>query len=133
MASVGSMLGTKALQIFFDETTCVVRAVRRWTQFYAHESCGKCTPCREGTYWLSQIYADLENGWATYADLHNLLDIADTLNGKSFCALGDGGAASPVISSIRHFRAEYEEHLSGGCPFDPRAAMLAAPEEVGGA
>ncbi len=129
MASVGSMLGTKALQIF-DETTCVVRAVRRWTQFYAHESCGKCTPCREGTYWLSQIYADLENGWATYADLHNLLDIADTLNGKSFCALGDG-AASPVISSIRHFRAEYEEHLSGGCPFDPRAAMLAAPEEVG--
>ena len=55
MASVGSMLGTKALQIF-DETTCIVRAVRRWTQFYAHESCGKCTPCREGTYWLAQIY-----------------------------------------------------------------------------
>ena len=61
MAKVGSMLGTKALQIF-DETTCVVRAVRRWTQFYAHESCGKCTPCREGTYWLAQIYERLENG-----------------------------------------------------------------------
>ena len=61
MASVGSMLGTKALQIF-DETTCVVRAVRRWTQFYAHESCGKCTPCREGTYWLAQIYERLETG-----------------------------------------------------------------------
>ncbi|NBQ42808.1 MAG: NADH oxidoreductase (quinone) subunit F, partial [Mycobacteriaceae bacterium] len=59
MASAGSMLGTKALQIF-DETTCVVRAVRRWTQFYAHESCGKCTPCREGTYWLAQIYERLE-------------------------------------------------------------------------
>ena len=61
MAGVGSMLGTKALQIF-DETTCVVRAVRRWTEFYAHESCGKCTPCREGTYWLSQIYERLETG-----------------------------------------------------------------------
>ena len=61
MAKVGSMLGTKALQIF-DETTCVVRAVRRWTQFYAHESCGKCTPCREGTYWLAQIYERLETG-----------------------------------------------------------------------
>ena len=61
VAKVGSMLGTKALQIF-DETTCVVRAVRRWTQFYAHESCGKCTPCREGTYWLAQIYERLEDG-----------------------------------------------------------------------
>jgi NADH-quinone oxidoreductase subunit F len=129
MALVGSMLGTKALQIF-DETTCVVRAVRRWTQFYAHESCGKCTPCREGTYWLTQIYADLENGRASYADLHNLLDIADTLNGKSFCALGDG-AASPIMSSIKHFRAEYEAHLEGSCPFDPYASMLAAPEGVG--
>jgi NADH-quinone oxidoreductase subunit F len=129
MASVGSMLGTKALQIF-DETTCVVRAVRRWTQFYAHESCGKCTPCREGTYWLTQIYADLENGWGTYADLHNLDDIADMINGKSFCALGDG-AAAPVISSLEYFRDEYEAHLDGGCPFDPYASMLAAPEGVG--
>ena len=64
MAAAGSMLGTKALQIF-DETTCVVRAVRRWTQFYAHESCGKCTPCREGTYWLAQIYERLETGPGT--------------------------------------------------------------------
>ena len=62
------MLGTKALQIF-DETTCVVRAVRRWTEFYAHESCGKCTPCREGTYWLAQIYARLETGTGTEADI----------------------------------------------------------------
>ena len=97
MAKVGSMLGTKALQIF-DETTCVVRAVRRWTQFYAHESCGKCTPCREGTYWLAQIYERLETGPADEADLDKLLDIADAINGKSFCALGDG-AASPILSS----------------------------------
>jgi len=128
MESVGSMLGTKALQIF-DETTCVVRAVRRWTQFYAHESCGKCTPCREGTYWLTQIYADLENGRGTQADLDNLDDIADMINGKSFCALGDG-AASPVISSLEYFREEYVAHLDGGCPFDPRAAMLASTEGV---
>ncbi len=129
MAGVGSMLGTKALQIF-DETTCVVRAVRRWTQFYAHESCGKCTPCREGTYWLAQIYERLETGRGTAADLDKLLDIADTVFGKSFCALGDG-AATPVMSSLNLFRAEYERHVGAGCPFDPYASMLTAPEGVG--
>ena len=129
VASVGSMLGTKALQIF-DETTCVVRAVRRWTQFYAHESCGKCTPCREGTYWLAQIYARLEEGRGVWEDLDKLLDISDAILGKSFCALGDG-AASPIISSLKYFRAEYEAHVAGGCPFDPYASMLAAPEGVG--
>jgi NADH-quinone oxidoreductase subunit F len=129
MAGAGSMLGTKALQIF-DETTCVVRAVRRWTQFYAHESCGKCTPCREGTYWLAQIYARLETGSGTREDIDLLLDIADSINGKSFCALGDG-AASPIVSSVKHFRDEYEAHLDGGCPFDPYASMLVAPEGVG--
>jgi len=126
VAKVGSMLGTKALQIF-DETTCVVRAVRRWTQFYAHESCGKCTPCREGTYWLAQIYERLEHGHADEADVEKLLDISDAIFGKSFCALGDG-AASPIISSIKYFRQEYLDHLDGGCPFDPHASMLAAPE-----
>jgi NADH-quinone oxidoreductase subunit F len=126
MAKVGSMLGTKALQIF-DETTCVVRAVRRWTQFYAHESCGKCTPCREGTYWLAQIYERLETGAGRREDVDKLLDIADAIFGKSFCALGDG-AASPILSSIKYFRDEYEAHLGGGCPFDPHASMLAAPE-----
>ena len=129
MAGVGSMLGTKALQIF-DETTCVVRAVRRWTQFYAHESCGKCTPCREGTYWLAQIYERLETGTGTEADIQKLLDISDTIFGKSFCALGDG-AASPIMSSIKFFRDEYVAHLDGGCPFDPHASMLMATEGVG--
>ncbi|TXI36614.1 MAG: NADH-quinone oxidoreductase subunit NuoF [Mycobacterium sp.] len=125
MASVGSMLGTKALQIF-DETTCVVRAVRRWTQFYAHESCGKCTPCREGTYWLAQIYERLETGAGRSDDLDTLTDIADAILGKSFCALGDG-AASPILSSLTYFRAEYEAHLSGaGCPFDPSASTVFA-------
>lgn len=129
MAGVGSMLGTKALQIF-DETTCVVRAVRRWTQFYAHESCGKCTPCREGTYWLAQIYARLENGQAEAADLDKLLDISDAILGKSFCALGDG-AASPIMSSLKYFRDEYVAHLGGGCPFDPHAATVFATEGAG--
>jgi NADH-quinone oxidoreductase subunit F len=128
MAGVGSMLGTKALQIF-DETTCVVRAVRRWTQFYAHESCGKCTPCREGTYWLAQIYERLESGTGHREDVDKLLDISDAIFGKSFCALGDG-AASPVLSSIKHFRDEYVAHLDGGCPFDPHASMLQAAEGV---
>ncbi|MBY6351589.1 NADH-quinone oxidoreductase subunit NuoF [Rhodococcoides corynebacterioides] len=125
VAAAGSMLGTKALQIF-DETTCVVRAVRRWSEFYAHESCGKCTPCREGTYWLVQILARMEEGTASEDDLQKLLDVADSILGKSFCALGDG-AASPIVSSVRFFREEYLEHVrGGGCPFDPHASTLMA-------
>jgi NADH-quinone oxidoreductase subunit F len=128
VAAAGSMLGTKALEIF-DETTCVVRAVRRWTEFYKHESCGKCTPCREGTFWLDQIYERLETGKGTAEDLDKLLDISDTILGKSFCALGDG-AASPVMSSVKYFRDEYVAHVEGGgCPFDPRKSMLAANGE----
>ncbi|MCP2294262.1 NADH-quinone oxidoreductase subunit F [Nocardia amikacinitolerans] len=127
----GSMLGTKALQIF-DDTTCVVRAVLRWTEFYAHESCGKCTPCREGTYWLVQLLKRVEAGRGTESDLDKLLDISDSINGKSFCALGDG-AASPILSSLKYFREEYIDHLrSGGCPFDPArsTAWAEAGEEV---
>ena len=118
MAGVGSMLGTKALQIF-DETTCVVRAVRRWTQFYAHESCGKCTPCREGTYWLAQIYERLETRPGTPEDIDKLLDISDTIFGKSFCALGDG-AASPIMTrSSGSAPSTRRTWPAGGCPIDP--------------
>jgi NADH-quinone oxidoreductase subunit F len=125
VGAAGSMLGTKALQIF-DETTCVVRAVLRWTEFYAHESCGKCTPCREGTYWLVQILARLEKGEGTDADLEKLLDISDNILGKSFCALGDG-ATSPITSSIKYFRDEYLAHFEHqGCPLDPHLSTLAA-------
>ncbi|MBY0440659.1 MAG: NADH-quinone oxidoreductase subunit NuoF [Mycobacteriaceae bacterium] len=126
VGAAGSMLGTKALEIF-DETTCVVRAVRRWIEFYKHESCGKCTPCREGTYWLEKIYQRIETGQGTHDDLDKLSDISDTILGKAFCALGDG-AASPVMSSLKYFRDEYVEHIDGGgCSFDPRASMLAEP------
>ncbi|MEC3956514.1 NADH-quinone oxidoreductase subunit NuoF [Nocardia sp. CDC153] len=123
VAAAGSMLGTKALQIF-DDTTCVVRAVLRWTEFYAHESCGKCTPCREGTYWLVQLLERLENGQGHETDLDKLADIADNINGKSFCALGDG-AASPIFSSLKYFRDEYAEHIRlGACPFDPARSTV---------
>ena len=123
VSAAGSMLGTKALQIF-DETTCVVRATLRWVEFYKHESCGKCTPCREGTWWLVQIMKDLEAGKGTEADLEKLLDLCDNIAGRSFCALADG-AVSPIISSLKYFRAEYLQHLSeGGCPFDPVASTL---------
>ncbi|WP_036501255.1 NADH-quinone oxidoreductase subunit NuoF [Nocardia aobensis] len=130
VGAAGSMLGTKALQIF-DDTTCVVRAVLRWTEFYAHESCGKCTPCREGTYWLVQLLQRLESGGGTEADLDTLLDIADNINGKSFCALGDG-AASPIVSSLEYFRDEYTEHIRlGRCPFDPARSTAWAAATAG--
>jgi NADH-quinone oxidoreductase subunit F len=123
VSAAGSMLGTKALQIF-DETTCVVRAVLRWTEFYKHESCGKCTPCREGTWWLVQILRDLENGSGSEEDLAKLLDLCDNIMGRSFCALGDG-ATSPITSSIKYFRDEYIAHVTGkGCPFDPVASTI---------
>ena len=125
VGAAGSMLGTKALQIF-DETTCVVRAVLRWVEFYKHESCGKCTPCREGTWWLVQAMKDMETGKATEADLDKLLDLCDNIMGRSFCALADG-AVSPVASSNKYFRDEYIAHITNkGCPFDPVASTLFA-------
>jgi NADH-quinone oxidoreductase subunit F len=125
VGAAGSMLGTRALQIF-DDTTCVVRAVLRWTEFYKHESCGKCTPCREGTYWLVGILRRLEAGNGTEADLDKLLDICDNILGRSFCALGDG-ATSPITSSVQYFRDEYIRHFTeGGCPFDPVASTVFA-------
>jgi len=123
MAAAGSLLGTRALQIF-DETSCVVRATLRWTEFYEHESCGKCTPCREGTYWMVRVLDRLEHGQGSEEDLEKLLDMCDNILGRAFCALADG-AVSPVVSSIKYFRDEYLEHQKGGgCPFDPAAATL---------
>jgi NADH-quinone oxidoreductase subunit F len=129
VAAAGSMLGTRSLQIF-DDTTCVVRVVLRWLEFYEHESCGKCTPCREGTYWLVQLLEQLEHGQGSEADLDKLLDICDNVVGRSFCALGDSVGA-PIGSSIRYFRDEYIEHQRrGGCPFDPAASTLFAMESA---
>src|SRR2546421_12375448 len=100
VGAAGLMLGTKALQCF-DETTCVVRAVTRWTEFYAHESCGKCTPCREGTYWLLQMLRDIERGRGHPSDLDKLNHIADNIHRKAFCAPRHG-APRPIFSSLHH-------------------------------
>ncbi|HEU0102200.1 MAG TPA: NADH-quinone oxidoreductase subunit NuoF [Mycobacteriales bacterium] len=144
VAAAGSMLGTKALQCF-DETTCVVRSVLRWTEFYAHESCGKCTPCREGTYWMVQILKRLEAGQADEGDLATLLDTCDNIFGRSFCALGDG-ATSPIVSALicsacakkdtftpcpHRFREEFMAHLPNGCPFDARRSTVWADSLTG--
>ena len=121
----GSMNGTSALMIF-DEDDCVVRATLKWSEFYEHESCGKCTPCREGTYWYVGIYERLEHGHGTEEDLQTLLDLSDNILGRSFCALGDG-ATSPVSSSIKYFRDEYLAHVEGhGCPFNTDRALAGA-------
>jgi NADH-quinone oxidoreductase subunit F len=124
-AKAGSMNGTSAVMIF-DEDDCVVRAVKKWSEFYEHESCGKCTPCREGTYWYVGIYERLEAGHGTLEDLDTLLDLGDNILGRSFCALGDG-AVSPVSSSIKYFRDEYLAHIEGhGCPFTKDRALAGA-------
>jgi NADH-quinone oxidoreductase subunit F len=129
VAKAGSMLGTRSVQLF-DETTCVVRVTLRWIQFYQHESCGKCTPCREGSWWVVQLLDRLEHGQGSEADLDKLLDICENITGRAFCALGDSIQA-PVGSSIRYFRDEYVEHLrTGGCPFDPAASTLFAMESA---
>jgi NADH-quinone oxidoreductase subunit F len=123
VVKAGSMLGTRSIQLF-DETTCVVRVTLRWIEFYQHESCGKCTPCREGSYWVVQLLDQLERGQGRESDLDKLLDICDNITGRSFCALGDSIQA-PVGSSIKYFREEYLEHQrQGGCPFDPAASTL---------
>jgi NADH-quinone oxidoreductase subunit F len=127
VAAAGSMLGTRSIQLF-DETACVVRVVLRWVEFYRHESCGKCTPCREGSYWVVQIMERLERGEGSESDLDKLLDICDNITGRAFCALGDSIQA-PVGSSIKYFRDEYLQHQKeGGCPFDPAASTLFSTE-----
>ena len=134
VAAAGSMLGTRSVQLF-DETTCVVRVVLRWVEFYQHESCGKCTPCREGSWWVVQLLRALEHGESSTpngveADLEKLLDICENITGRAFCALGDSIQA-PVASSIKYFRDEYIEHQrNGGCPFDPAASTLFALESA---
>ncbi|HLS72599.1 MAG TPA: NADH-quinone oxidoreductase subunit NuoF [Actinomycetaceae bacterium] len=106
VGAAGSMLGTRSLMVF-DETVSVVRVVARWTDFYQHESCGKCTPCREGTFWMKQVMHRIEQGKALPTDIDLLLDVSTNIAGRSFCALGDASAV-PVQSGIQHFRSEFE-------------------------
>jgi NADH-quinone oxidoreductase subunit F len=116
VAAAGSLLGTGAI-IVFAEDACMVRAALRYTRFYAHESCGKCTPCREGTYWLESTLRRFEDGGGREADLDIMVDVAGNIGGRSFCALGDF-ATAPVTSTVKLWRDEYTAHIKQkGCPF----------------
>ena len=104
--AAGSGLGTGAM-IVMDETTCMVRVLRRISRFYTAESCGQCTPCREGTGWLYRVLTRIVEGKGTMADLDMLVDVANKIEGHTICALGDA-AAWPVQSFLKHFRHEFE-------------------------
>ncbi len=128
IAAAGSMLGSAGV-IVLDEETCIVGAVLRMSEFYRDESCGKCTPCREGTYWMVELLERLEHGHGSEKDVPLLLDICDNISGKSFCPLGDA-ATSCIVSSIKLFRDEYLYHIrEGRCMVGPGAL---APAGVAG-
>jgi NADH-quinone oxidoreductase subunit F len=126
----GSLLGSAGI-IVMDETTCMVWAAQNLLHFYKHESCGKCTPCREGCDWLHRLLMKIESGQGQLKDLDLLLSIGNNIMGKTLCAFGDA-AATPVLSTIKTFRAEYEAHIREGrctvpAPWRSSAPALAAP------
>ncbi|HET9264254.1 MAG TPA: NADH-quinone oxidoreductase subunit NuoF [Vicinamibacterales bacterium] len=121
----GSMLGSAGI-IVMDETTCMVWAARNLLYFYKHESCGKCTPCREGTDWLYKILTRIENGEGEMRDIDLLVSVGGNIVGKTLCAFGDA-AATPALTTVKNFRAEFEAHVrEGRCtvPADWRASRL---------
>ena len=123
LAATGSMLGSGAV-IVMDDRTCMVKATSVIVRFFEHESCGKCTPCREGTGWFSQIYHRMMRGEGRENDIDVLLSICGKMKGKCFCPLGEG-AIQPVMSSIRHFRSDYERCIrKEGCD-DPACRVKA--------
>jgi NADH-quinone oxidoreductase subunit F len=122
MAHAGTMLGSGAV-IVIDERCCMVQLGLRVAQFYMHESCGKCTPCREGTRWMVQILEKIEDGRGTQGELDLLLDVCDRILGHCLCPLGDA-AAMPVASYVDRFRAEFQEHIdAGGCPYGGESSL----------
>jgi NADH-quinone oxidoreductase subunit F len=124
MAAAGTMLGTGTPMVF-DETTSVLKAVSRWLQFYKHESCGKCTPCREGTYWISDILKRLEKGQGKMEDLGTIEDLCRQISGRSFCALGDA-AATPFPAAMKYFREEFVAGIETpvDSAFDPQLSTV---------
>ncbi len=119
IAKSGSMLGSGAV-IVMDETTCMVKALQRLAYFYFEESCGQCTPCREGTGWLYRMVHRIEHGKGKNEDLDLLTNVADNIAGRTICALGDA-AALPVKSFIQHFRDEFQYHI------DHKRCLVTAP------
>ena len=124
MAAAGTMLGTGTPMVF-DDTVSVVKAVTRWLEFYKHESCGKCTPCREGTYFITGTLERFEHGHGTDSELETLVDLCGQIAGRSFCALGDA-AATPYPAAMKYFRDEFvaATTTSADEQFDPVASYV---------
>jgi NADH-quinone oxidoreductase subunit F len=112
LAEAGSMLGTGAI-IVMEEGTCMVEVARRLTDFFAHESCGQCTPCRMGTQRLKEVLTRIVRGQGKPGDLDLLEEICTGIVGHTLCPMGDA-AVNPVLSSLEHFREEYEYHIQYG-------------------
>jgi NADH-quinone oxidoreductase subunit F len=116
VGKAGSMLGSGGV-VVLDETTCMVEFALRTMKFYAHESCGWCIPCREGTDWLKKSLTRLHEGGAADKDIDNIRYLAENMLGRTFCPFGDA-AAMPTIAFVQKFRKEFEDHLDGkGCPY----------------
>jgi NADH-quinone oxidoreductase subunit F len=115
VAKAGSMLGSGGV-VVMDEDTCMVRMALRIMRFYAHESCGWCIPCREGTTWLRKMLARLHGGGGTASDVSLIGELARNMLGRTFCPLGDA-AAMPTIALVEKFRDEFEEHAEGRCRY----------------
>ena len=123
LAKIGSMLGSGGV-VVLDEDTCMVKAAWRIMKFYAHESCGWCIPCREGTAWLKTLLERFHGGGGLPEDPDTALDISYNILGKTLCPLGDA-AAMPMISILKKFRSEFEEHLKlGFCPYEKKAVTV---------
>lgn len=123
-AAAGSAFGSASFIIIPDDA-CIIRAQLRISEFFAHESCGKCIPCREGTPWLAKTVRRIENGEGRQEDLPLLLDICDNILGRSFCPLGDF-STSNIVASIKYFYDEYEQHIrQRGCPYHSAATAVA--------
>lgn len=112
LRSAGSSLGAGSM-IVMDETTCMVKALKRLSYFFYEESCGQCTPCREGTGWVYRVIKRITDGEGKMEDLDLLTDISNNISGRTICALGDA-AATPVLSFIKHFRPEFEYYIQHG-------------------
>jgi len=124
VAKIGSMLGSGGV-VVMDEDTCMVKVAWRLMKFYAHESCGWCIPCREGTSWLEHLLERFHSGGALPDDPDTALDVSYNILGKTLCPLGDA-AAMPTISLLKKFRHEFEEHLRlGHCPYEQKAVSVA--------
>jgi NADH-quinone oxidoreductase subunit F len=131
LAQAGTMIGSAAV-IAIDDRCCMVQLGIRVSQFYEHESCGKCTPCRVGTRWITQILKKIEAGRGTHADLDLLLDVGEHVNGTCLCPLGDSDAIA-VASYVAKFRDEFLAHVeTGGCPFEGQSSLdgVVAPTDV---